>query len=321
MAGEFTWSTASGFLTNDKLNKVFQEEAQPLTRFRQFVTIKEAFGKSMGQNVNWLKAANVSTIGGRLVETNTMHETKRPLTWGTLTVDEYGNSIPFTEKVSSLSEFEIRDIIRGGLLDDSVKVIDAKVESEFNNTPLRYVGTHISNAGVITTNSVATATNSSILNSFHVRKMRLELEKRNVPTFDSGDYAMIVSLEAAESLEGAIESVQQYTETGFTKIMNGEIGRMHGVRFIKDGWASRFNVDLDARTSTADTWTNAQSLNGYMFGRDTVREAIVTPENVRQKVVTDYGRSHGLAWYGLFGWRIEWETENDARIIKWDSAA
>ena len=321
MAGEFSWSTASGFLTNDKLTKVFQEEAQPLTRFRQFVTIKEAFGKSMGQNVNWLKAANVSTIGGRLVETNTMHETKRPLTLGTLTVDEYGNSIPFTSKISSLSEFEIRDIIRGGLLDDSVKVIDAKVESEFNNTPLRYVGTNATGPGAITTNSVAVAINSSVLNSFHVRKMRLELEKRNVPTFDTGDYVMIVSLEAAESLEGAIEAVQQYTETGFTKIMNGEIGRMHGVRFVKDGWATRFNVDTDARTSSLDTWSNSLSLNGYMFGRDTVREAVVIPEEIRQKVVTDYGRSLGLAWYGLFGWRIEWETENDARIIKWDSAS
>ena len=321
MAGEFTWSTASGFLTNNKLNKAYQEEAQPLTRFRQFVTIKEAFGKSQGETVNWLKAANVTTIGGRLVETNTMHESKRPLTWGTLTVDEYGNSIPFTGKVSDLSEFDIREIIRGGLMDDNVKVIDAAVAAQFNKTPLRYVGTHISNAGVLTTNSVATATNSSILNSFHVRKMRLELEKRHVPTFDSGDYAMIVSLEAAESLEGAMESVNQYTETGHTKIMNGEIGRVHGVRFIKDGWASRNTVDLDALTSSAQTWTNSQSLNGFMFGRDTVREAIVVPEEIRQKVVTDYGRSHGLAWYGLFGWQIEWATQADARIIKWDSAA
>ena len=90
MAGEMLWSTQSGYLTNNKLNKTFQKAAQPLMRFRQFVKFKESFGKSQGESVNWLKVANVSTYGGSLVETDTMHETKQVLTWGTLTVDEYG---------------------------------------------------------------------------------------------------------------------------------------------------------------------------------------------------------------------------------------
>lgn len=35
--GEMLWTTQSGYLTNNKLNKIFQKAAQPLCKFRQFV--------------------------------------------------------------------------------------------------------------------------------------------------------------------------------------------------------------------------------------------------------------------------------------------
>lgn len=314
------WVSQNGYLTNNKLNLDFVKAAQPLQRFRQFVDSKEAFGKQQGQTVNWLKVSNANAYGGSVAETSTMPETDQTLTWGTLTVGEYGLSIPFTFKIETLSEFDIKEIIRGGLLDDQVKVYDGVIEREFNKTPLRYVGTSTT-TGSVTTDSAATATNTSVLNSYHVRKMRLELEKRNVPTWSGGDYMMIASLEASESLEGAMESVNQYTETGYTKIMAGEIGRFHGVRFIKDGFATRYVFSASARTATAITWGQSQSGVGYMFGRPTVREAIVVPEEIRLKVVTDFGRSKGMAWYGLAGWAIERSEADHARIIKWDSAA
>ncbi len=313
------WVTNSGYLTNNKLNLDFQKSAQPLLRYRQFVDIKESFGKQQGQSVNWLKVANLTTFGGTIAETNTMPESDQSLSWGTVTVGEMGNSIPFTFKLETLSEFDIKEIIRNGLLDDAVKCLDGVVEREMNKTPLRYVGATLA-TGTVTTNSVATATNTSVLNSYHVRKMRLELEKRNVPTFD-GDYVMINSLEAMESLEGAVESTYQYSEAGAGRIFSGEVGKLHGVRFVKDGFASRFTYDSSARTATAKSWAQSQSLEGYMFGKPTVREAIVVPEEIRMKVVTDYGRSKGIAWYFLGGWSIEWSDQANARIIKWDSAA
>jgi len=314
------WVNHSGVLTNNKLNQFFQRSAQPLFKFRQFVDVKEAFGKSRGQSVNWLKVANVGTMGGNLTETNTMHETTQALTWGTLTVAEVGNSIPFTFKAEALSEFDIQEIVRGGMLDDAAKVLDGKVERRYNETKLRFVGTSTT-AHTLTTNGTATVTNTSILNSRHVRKMRLELEKRNVPAYEGDSYVCIASLEALESLEGAMEGVNQYTETGVDKIYNGEVGRLHGVRFVKDFYASRFTIDADARTATAKSWTTAQSLDAYMFGKGVVREAVVVPEEIRMKVVTDYGRSKGIAWYFLGGWALEWNTEADSRIIKWDSNA
>lgn len=322
MAGEMLWSTQSGYLTNNKLNMTFQKQAQPMTRFRQFVSIKEAFGKQQGQTVNWLQVSNLNTLGGQLTETRTMHETKQPLAWGTLTVQEYGNSIPYTLKLEALSEFEVEQIMREGLLDDAVKVLDAGVEAQFGATKLYYVGT-ATGGSAFTTNGTATATNTSVLNSYHMRKMILKLKQRNVPGYTKlgGDYSAILSLEAMESLVGAVESVNQYTESGYRKILNGEVARWYGCRLVEDAWASRNTISLTNRTSSAISWTKGSSGPGYVFGSPTVREAVVIPEEVRMKVTTDYGRSKGIGWYFLGGWVIEWGTEPHARIVKWASKA
>jgi N4-gp56 family major capsid protein len=318
------WVTNSGFLSNGQLNKLFREATQPLLRFQQYVGYKEAFGKHKGESVNWDKVTNIDTFGGKLVETNTMHEAGFTITQGTLTVDEYGNSIPFTSKMETLSEFEMMNIIRRTLLNDAVKCIDGEIERTFNQTALRYVATD-TNAATVTTNGTATATNSSILNAYHIRKMALELQTRNVPGWGSmeGDYVFICDPVTLESLRGAMESVNQYTESGRRKISTGEVGRVYGVRIVEDRFATRFIYNSTARTATAISWTNAKALPGYMFGSLTSREAVAQPLQLRKKLVTDYGRSMGLAWYFLGGWKEEYGTSeaSSSQIIKWDSAS
>ena len=315
-----TWTDQSGYLTNNQLNKQFQKVAQPLMRFRQFVKIKEAFGKHKGETVNWLKVSNISTIGGKLVETETMPIAAASFSWGTLTVNEYGNAIAWTRKMEDLSEFDILDIFRENLLDDFVKVMDGAVEREFNKTPLRYVGT-ATDGGVLTTDGTATATNNSPLNAYHVRQIVDELRKRNVPPFEDGSYVCIASVEAMSNLRSSLESVFQYTETGYKRLLNGEVGKYAGVRFVEDTFATRYTYDADNRTTTAKSWTNGKSLEAYFFGRPTVREAVAVPEMIIKDNPKDFGRSRALAWYFVGGWAIEWDDEPNARIIKWDSAA
>lgn len=316
------WTTNSGYLSNGELNKTIQYEAQPLLKFRQFCSLKEDFGKQKGETVNWLRAANVGTIGGRLVETNTFHETNQALTWGTLTVDEFGNSIPFPYKLEALSMFDIVQIIREGLMNDLVQVIDGTVEREFNKTPLRYVGS-ATDGYALTTNSVATLTNTSALNSYHVKNILDEMRNRNVPGFSqaAGDYVCIGSPTALRGIKDSLEGVNIYTESGINKVWNGEIGRYDGCRFIVDTFASRYVYNSTNRTKTAISWSTAKSAPAYFFGSGTVREAVVVPEEMRVKIPTDYGRSKGLAWYLLGGWAIDREDAANARIIKWDSAA
>jgi hypothetical protein len=96
-------------------------------------------------------------------------------------------------------------------------------------------------------------------------------------------------------------------------IMNGEIGRYAGCRFVEQtGIAS-------------EGWTNAKSDVAYFFGEDTVAEAIAIPEEIRAKIPTDFGRSKGIAWYYLGGFGLVHgstaATVSQARVMKWDSTS
>jgi len=322
MAYEGYWSTQSGYLTNNKLTKAFQKAAQPLSRFRQFCALKEAFGKHQGESVNWLKVSNASAHGGAVAETDTAPETTLPLTWGTATVNEYMLAIPYTFKLEALSEFDWEMLVREALLDDFRKVVDGVIERKFNETPLRYVATTTA-AGTLTTDGTATATNTSALNSYHLREMIKYLKIRNVPGFPGmgGDYVMIAGPEALSGFRNSLESVNQYTESGYKKLLNGEVGRFEGCRIVEDNFGCSYTYSESARTSTAKSWSGGKSLDAYIFGSPTVREIIAVPEEIRVKVPGDYGRSKGIAWYSIMGYAIEWDTAADSRIIKWDSAA
>jgi hypothetical protein len=312
------WVDDSGVLYSPRLSAKLQFTAQPMFRFREYVDIKEAFGKQVGESVNWDKIANVTSFGGQVAETNTMPTTRQAITKGTLSVLEYGNAIPYTGKIEALSQQSLETIINKGLKDDMVKCLDGEVERQFNGTQLRYVGT-TTVGGALTTNGTATATNTSAFNLFHAGTMADELRKRNVPGYESleGRYVCICSIEALRGLKSDMQGKHPAIPTNFSNLVNGGQFEYDNIVFVLDTFGTRFTYSSSAKTATAKTWTGNASLDAYMFGADTVREAVAIPEQIRQKEVTDYGRSKGLAWYFLGGWQLEWSDEPNTRIIKW----
>lgn len=338
---EMTWINYSGVLTNTKLNKTIRKVAQPLMKFAQFVDVKDAFGKSSGEAVNWPKVGNIGTYGGAIVETNTMHESTPSISWGTATVTEYGNAIPWTFKSEALSQLDIEEIIRSGLADDYAKCMDGLVERQFAGTKLKYSATSTA-AGTLTTNGTFTvATNTGAITGYHLRTMAFHLKKRNVPGYTrlGGKYAGILSAAAVNNIRGGLvetTGISQIlgTETGAKMLMNGEVGELHGIRIVEDTFATMFNYDPSARTATskvanasgrtldfaqATQWTGAsEAYEAYIFGSPAVMEIVAVPLEIRKKIPTDYGRSKGIAWYTIVGHKIMWDSNDSAddhRII------
>ena len=127
MAGQ-VWLTNSlgGYMWSPNLSKVLRHALQPLVKFRQFADIKDAAvqGKGKGQEYHWNVYSNVATQGTVLVETTTMAETNFTITQGTMTITEYGNSVPYTGKLDDLSEHPVREIIQKVLKNDAKKALD-----------------------------------------------------------------------------------------------------------------------------------------------------------------------------------------------------
>ena len=60
-----------------------------------------------------------------------MPESNFTITQGTLTITEYGNSVPYTGKLDDLSEQPVKEVIHKVLKNDCKKAIDRKGQSKW----------------------------------------------------------------------------------------------------------------------------------------------------------------------------------------------
>jgi N4-gp56 family major capsid protein len=337
MAGQI-WAVNSlgGYMYSDNLSEELRMAVQPSVKFRQFCDVKDATfqGKKKGDTFHWDVYQDVASRAGQtLVETNTMPETNFTITQGTLTITEAGNSVPYSGKLDDLSEHPVKTIINKVLKNDATKWFDATAHAQFNATPLRVVPGSSGTATdvlTLTTNGTCTGTNNLAFAKEHAKLVVDLMKERNIPAYTGDDYYALAWPSTLRKLKNDLESIHQYTDSGFQMIMNGEIGRYENMRYVEQtnipkGGAAN-STTWNAFTNTADAWDNAKSDWIFFFGEDTVAEAIACPEEMRGKIPTDYGRSKGVAWYYLGGFGLVHGLDSsnnsaNARIVKWDSAA
>ena len=323
MAGQ-VWAVNSlgGYMYSRQLSNVLRMAVQPLVKFRQFADVRDASqqGKKKGDLFTWDVFSDVATPGGVLTETNTMPETNFSIVQGTLTMTEMGNSVPYSGKLDNLSKFPVQELIQKVLKNDAVKSFDRLTWTQFDKCLIRVVSTDTA-AILVTTTGTATGTNSVAYNNAHAKNIVDMMKERNIPAYLGDDYYALSWPTTLRAFKNNLETIHQYSETGFKLIMNGEIGRYENVRYVEQTNICK-GVSTDGITGTA--WTRALSDWIYFFGNDTVAEAIATPEEMRGKIPTDYGRSKGVAWYYLGGMGIVHASSSvpqNARIVKWDSTS
>lgn len=312
MAGQ-VWVTNSlgGFLSNNEFSRKMRVVSQPSQRFRQFVEMKNAKGRNAGDLLIYTKYGNAQTAGSSLTETSTIPETQFPIVRGTLTITEYGNAIPYTAKLETLSELNVNDSVSVQLRNDMAKVLDSAAATQFTSANYRYVCTTNTTSN-FATNGTFSATATGDLNAFHVKRIVRELKVRNIQPYANGsDYIGILGPQAFLGLfndtsAGGWNDVSKYTDRYASGIFNGEVGKYHMVRFVEE-------------TNFLSNAIGASSLYGeaIIVGADAVSEGVAVPEEIRAKVPTDFGRSKALAWYFMGGWQKNWNTTDDSedRIV------
>ena len=305
--GQQLWVTDSlgGFLGNAKLSKQLRFAAQPLMKFRQFCQIKGALGKKKNDTLVFDKVRNISTQGGTLIETDTIPERQFTIGQGTLTITEYGNAIPYTGKLDALAEFDVDNAVTVSLRNDMAKVLDIGVSNQFLACEMKYFAlsstTYTLNTLTSGAASDGTETCSTALNDFHVKKIINFMKKNNVGPYDGKDYICIGAIDAISALTDATDWTDAAKYGDPERLFTGEVGRFYGCRFVEEN-----NI---LSNTMGDGSTNGEAV---FFGADACMEGMAVPEELRAKVPTDYGRSQGVAWYGLMGWKKIWDVSNDA---------
>jgi N4-gp56 family major capsid protein len=299
-----SWVSQGSYLANAKLSKGFRHAAQQIQIFRQFCDVKEAQGTRKGDTVNFDKFSNISTAGGTLVETNTMPRRTHTPYQGTMTVTEYGNAHGFTGKLEALSTFDENDKIQRILKNDASKTMDIAVEEQFAACKVVYVGSTTATQNIVT-NATPTTTCAATFDDYHAKNIvDYLIGTMLAPFYDGKFYAGILSVQAARGLHDKLQAIWQYTKYP----LNGEIGSYYKTRYQLTNHA----------LSNAMGATSAYG-EAYIFGEDTVMEAIAIPEEVRYEE-KDFGRDKALAWYSLLGFKIYWAGDPDNRIVKFGSA-
>lgn len=326
------WSVneRGGFMYSDELSNVLRTALQPVVKFRQFCDAKDAIDKGLGKGdkFQWNVYTDIEDGGDVLEETEAMPQSGFKIKQQSLTVKELGNSVPYSGLLDNLSKQPVTEIIHKVLKNDCKKTLDGQAFNQFNATGLRVApsGGNSLTAIVYVENGTSVTTNNVELGKGHIKAVVDLMKERNIPPYQADDYFSIAWPTTFRTLKNDLESLHQYVETGFTKIMNGEIGRYESVRFVEQTNVAKGGA-ADSTTYTfrvADAWNNAKSDWAFFFGEDTVAEALCIPEEIRGKIPTDYGRSRGVAWYYLGGFGIVHSKDAVAanmRIAKWDSAA
>lgn len=330
MSGQL-WSVPAegGYLYSDELSKTLRMQVQPLTKFRQFADAEDGTEKGLhaGDSFTWDVYTPVATQGYRLAETDRMPETNFTVSQGSLTVREYGNSVPYTGLLSDLAEHDVVSIIDKTMKHDARKCFDIESFLEMDRTLLRVAPAGGNNASAITldTNGVSSETNNIALGKDHVKSIVDIMKERNIPPYMEDDYYACAHPTTYRNFKNDLESIHQYTDTGLGLIMYGEVGRYENCRFVeqnhipKGGAAD--STTFSAVNGVADAWNNGLSSWCFFFGEDTVTEGVCIPEEIRAKIPGDFGRSRAIAWYYLGGFGLVHADAVNSRVVKWDSAA
>lgn len=151
--------------------------------------------------------------------------------------------------------------------------------------------------GTFTSNGTPSGTQASLPKGFHIRAIVKNLRKLNTPAFDGENYVAVGSptfcaglFEDATTVTGFVD-VKKYTSSA-DGLLNGEIGKYFGVRFVEDN--DVLGGSLDGTYGTA-----------LFCGLEACKEILAYPMELRANlnVGGDFGRQKAIAWLSLLGYK------------------
>jgi N4-gp56 family major capsid protein len=309
---QFTWTydSPSGVYKSHAMSEQLRFAAIVETKFMQFVTAESGYGKKRGEAVTITRISRLTIpTSGVLQENVQIPEDVLTLTTVTITVVEWGRSVPYTSLSTDLSEFNIENIVQRALKDQMKVVLDNAAAASFKTGQIKAEMTGVTSIN-FDTGGTATQTALANLNLYGTEQIRDYMYSTlNIPPFEGDDYIGLVSTKAKRGVmsDPSFETWHKYTDPEAK--YNSEIGRMENIRFIEIN-----NTGALSATPGASQTVQGEAV---IFGADAVAIAVAEDPELRARIPTDYGRSRGVAWYGILQFGVVWTTSNagEARII------
>lgn len=311
---EWAFDAPSGVYKSHDMSSMLRQAAIAETKFMQFVKPEPGYGKKQGDSVTITRIGNLSVpTSGKLSENQKIPEDELTITTVSITVSEWGRSVPYTSLSDDLGWVNMENVVQRALKDQMKLVMDSAAATAFKTAKVKAIPDGV---GSLTFDTDGTASTTALanLNVYHVEQIRDYMYSTlNVPAFEGDDYIAIVATKAKRGLmsDPAWEDWHKYTDPQAK--YNGEIGRIENIRFVESPNTSALSGSKGSGSVLGEA---------VFFGADAVAMAVVLDPELRASIPQDFGRQKAVAWYGVLEFGLIWDTANagEARVVHVTSA-
>ncbi len=206
-------------------------------------------------------------------------------------VKQYGDYVTISDKLEDTGTDPVLAEAAGVMGEQAALTVDTLVRDAVVNgcTNRQYAG------GATGASAIAA---DALLTSDEVKKAVRSLRKNNVKPMSDGYYVAIVDPETAFDLQSDSlwQDISKYN--GGDAIMKGEIGRIHGVRFVQTS-----NVVTDGATNSAGTLHETMILGRDAYGVPELESSGCRP-HVIVKNFGSAGSADPLNQRATAGWKV-----------------
>lgn len=272
---------------------------------------KQTLPANHGKTVEWRKW-NTFEKAGQLTEGVIPTGQKFGMSSKTGAINQYGTYATISD-VLELRAYD--DVILGATEEMGASAAETQEtlirDALLTNTNVLYCdnfkkdGTFVSTPTSCATMGLSDTDGYSLLTPDMVAKAVTKMKKDRVPTIN-GKYYAVIHPSVAYDLRKSNEWIEAHKYAATSEIFNGEIGELHGVRFIENVFAPILGGESYKNKSNSVTYAT------YFFGKDAF--GIIDPAGgALQMIVKDKGEVGGpLEQFSTIGYKFE---TNGATIL------
>lgn len=309
------YDAPSGVYKNHALSADIRMASIAQTKFVQFSATADGYGKKKGENVTITRVSNVDVpTDDSLVELERIPEDSLSLSTQSISAVERGRAIPYSSLSLELAHFDLENAIQKKLRDQLSLRLDSVAATAFKAGMVKAIPDGQASL-VFDTDGTASTTALANLNQYHVEQIRdYMFSTLNIMPYIDGDYMCLASTKALRGIkrDPNWEKFKVYGDPAAKA--NGEVGRIESCRFVEINNTNALSASKGSGSVLGEA---------VFFGDDPVAMAVVQDPELRAKESEDYGRSKGVAWYGIYGFDQIWKdsaTAGEARVVHVTSA-
>lgn len=316
MQHSWTYDAPTGVYKNHALSSDIRMASIAMTKFVQFAQVPEdGYSSGKGSDVTITRVSNVAVPSDdSLNELERIPEDTLSLSTQSISAVERGRAIPYTSLSLQLAHFNLENAIQKKLRDQLSLRLDILSATAFKVGKIKAIPDGIASL-TFDTDGTASTTATANLNVYHLEQIRDSMfSTYNMMPYEGDDYMCVASTKALRGIkrDANWEKWKVYAESSAK--YNSEVGRIEGIRFVESNNTNALSASLGSGSVLGEA---------VFFGDDPVAMASVLDPELRAKESEDYGRSKGVAWYGIYGFGQIWSdsaSAGEARVVHLTSA-